>query len=64
MNKLLIFIILLVFSCNLRNSDQNNPLNMSNKEKISEYQINESSNKYSIFKRNSSVKRYTFNHYY
>ncbi|ACN55474.1 hypothetical protein [Borreliella burgdorferi] len=40
MNKLLIFIILLVFSCNLSNSDQNNPLNMSNKEKISEYQIN------------------------
>ncbi|MCD2383918.1 hypothetical protein LRB48_05670 [Borreliella burgdorferi] len=41
MNKLLIFIILLVFSCNLSNSDQNNPLNMSNKEKISKYQINE-----------------------
>ncbi|MDO7272982.1 hypothetical protein [Borreliella burgdorferi] len=36
----MIFIILLVFSCNLSNSDQNNPLNMPNKEKISEYQKN------------------------
>ncbi|MCD2401658.1 hypothetical protein LRB67_05240 [Borreliella bissettiae] len=61
MNKLLIFIILLVFSCNLSNSDQNNPLNMSNKEKISEYQINESqidtqlSNEIQAFKGRSSI---------
>ncbi|WP_418457354.1 hypothetical protein [Borreliella burgdorferi] len=40
MNKLLIFIILLVFSCNLSNSDQNNPLNMSNNEKITKYLAN------------------------
>ncbi|MCD2331737.1 hypothetical protein LRB42_06105, partial [Borreliella burgdorferi] len=36
----LIFIILLVFSCNLSNSDQNNPLNMSNNEKITKYLAN------------------------
>ncbi|WP_417903350.1 hypothetical protein [Borreliella andersonii] len=40
MNKLSIFIILLIFSCNLSNSDQNNPLSISNKEKIVKYLAN------------------------
>ncbi|WNY65413.1 hypothetical protein [Borreliella carolinensis] len=41
MNKLLTLIILLTFSCNFSNSDQINPLNMSNNEKIVKYQANE-----------------------
>ncbi|MBB6208502.1 hypothetical protein [Borreliella lanei] len=40
MNKLSIFIILLIFSCNLSNSDQNNQLSISNKEKIVKYLAN------------------------
>ncbi|WNY63333.1 hypothetical protein RAC47_04460 (plasmid) [Borreliella carolinensis] len=42
MNKSSIFIILLIFSCKLNNSNQNNPPNMSNNEKIVKYLANES----------------------
>ncbi|MCD2413660.1 hypothetical protein LRB86_05200 [Borreliella burgdorferi] len=55
MNKLLIFIILLVFSCNLSNSDQNNPLNMSNQRKNNKISSKWISNRYSTLKRNSSI---------